>query len=118
MIQINKLAILLVFFFIFTMIPSPFFQHNGNRGVWALKAAYAQDEEPEKKKEDKAEGEGENPCPECPECPDPAKVVLRGLEDKKNAIDKQQKILEKQRKDLAIFEDVDAETTRGEFARR
>ena len=31
-----------------------------------------------------SETDGEQPCPECPECPDPAKVVLRGLEEKKN----------------------------------
>lgn len=68
--------------------------------------AYAEDESPEKEKqEEKKEGAEEEPCPECPECPDPAKVVLRGLEDKKVAIDKQQKILEKQKKDLAVVEE-------------
>jgi len=47
----------------------------------------------------------ENPCPECPECPDPAKVVLRGLEDKKTRIEKEQKALLEEKKELEMFED-------------
>ncbi len=54
--------------------------------------------------EDGKEGEGD-PCPECPECPDPAKVVLRGLEDKKTMIDKEQKNLVQAKKELEIFEE-------------
>jgi len=45
------------------------------------------------------------PCPECPECPDPAKVILRGLEDKKNQIEQAQKDLELERKELARYEE-------------
>ncbi len=45
------------------------------------------------------------PCPECPECPDPAKVVLRGLEDKKAMIEQQQKSLEEARKALKAYEE-------------
>jgi len=68
--------------------------------------AFAADE----KKQDKdAEKNGEaaedNPCPECPECPDPAKVVLRGLEDKKIMVEKQQKNLAQEKKELEIFEE-------------
>ena len=55
------------------------------------------------KEEDKADEE--NPCPECPECPDPAKVVLRGLEDKKTMINKEQKSLIQAKKELEIFEE-------------
>ncbi len=47
----------------------------------------------------------ENPCPECPECPDPAKVVLRGLEDKKTKIDKENESLVQVKKELEIFEE-------------
>ncbi|MCK5837893.1 MAG: hypothetical protein KAH09_11550, partial [Desulfobacula sp.] len=36
----------------------------------------------------------------CPECPDPAKVVLRGLEDKRIMIEKQQKIQLQEKKEL------------------
>jgi flagellar motility protein MotE (MotC chaperone) len=46
-----------------------------------------------------------NPCPECPECPDPAKVVLRGLEDKKTKIDKEQESLVQAKKELEVFEE-------------
>jgi len=62
--------------------------------------AFAEDE----KKETKKDGEAveENPCPECP---DPAKVVLRGLEDKKTMIEKQRKALVQEKKELEIFEE-------------
>ncbi len=66
--------------------------------------AFAADEKKEKKKEDIKAGE-ENPCPECPECPDPAKVVLRGLEDKKTSIDKKQESLVQAKKELEKFEE-------------
>jgi len=49
--------------------------------------------------------DGETPCPECPECPDSAKVVLRGLEDKKVLIEKSQKELNQERKELARYEE-------------
>ncbi|MEN8211925.1 MAG: hypothetical protein ABFR31_09415, partial [Thermodesulfobacteriota bacterium] len=38
-------------------------------------------------------------------CPDPAKVVLRGLEDKKIKIDKEQESLVQAKKELEIFEE-------------
>jgi flagellar motility protein MotE (MotC chaperone) len=69
--------------------------------------AFAEDEK--KQEEDGAEKKGEteeeNPCPECPECPDPAKVVLRGLEDKKTMIEKQRKALVQEKKELETFEE-------------
>ena len=67
-------------------------------------AADDKKEELEKGKKSDAEEGSENPCPECPECPDPAKVVLRGLEDKKTKIDKEQESLVQARKELEIFE--------------
>jgi len=100
-------------------------------GTWILndgflsihgKIAFAEDKQPEKKEgtaggkekagtEEKTDGKKapeetkENPCPECPDCPDPAKVVLRGLEEKKNMIDKQQKALEQEKKELDVFKE-------------
>lgn len=49
--------------------------------------------------------DGENPCPECPECPDPAKVVLRGLEEKKNRIAKEEESLAQAKKELEVFKE-------------
>ncbi len=57
----------------------------------------------DQKKKDKTEKE--KPCPPCPECPDPAKVVLRGLEEKRNMIEKKSKELDQQRKDLETYEE-------------
>ncbi|WP_022664718.1 MotE family protein [Desulfospira joergensenii] len=75
----------------------------GSTGVWkkgfnSPGNALAQDEEEEKAEE-------QAPCPECPECPDPAKVVLRGLEEKKQTIEKARKTLEQERKDLERYEE-------------
>ncbi len=74
-----------------------------------LPVAYAQDKD-ETQDEDnetpKEEGDAEGaPCPECPECPDPAKVVLRGLEEKKLAIASAGKILDQERKELETYEE-------------
>lgn len=44
-------------------------------------------------------------CPECPECPDPAKVVLRGLDEKKKNIAKESDNLEKRKKELERYEE-------------
>ncbi len=46
----------------------------------------------------------EMPCPECPECPDPAKVVLRGLEEKKNLIENSRKAMDQEKKELERYE--------------
>jgi flagellar motility protein MotE (MotC chaperone) len=60
----------------------------------------------EQTKEDQtADGTDENPCPECPECPDPAKVVLRGLEEKKTQVEREHKAMLEERKQLALFEE-------------
>ena len=86
------------------------------------KFAFAEDKKPEQKKtpekkeetaekkekagsEAASEETAKTPCPECPECPDPAKVVLRGLEEKKTMIDKQQKSIEQERKELDLFKE-------------
>lgn len=69
---------------------------------------YAQD--PEKK--EPADGPDPNapatdppPCPECPECPDPAKVVLRGLEEKRVHIEKSRQDLAQEKKELERYEE-------------
>jgi flagellar motility protein MotE (MotC chaperone) len=67
--------------------------------------AIAEDEKKDGEKNPDGEGTEEDPCPDCPECPDPAKVVLRGLEDKKTQVEKQHKALLAERKELAVFEE-------------
>lgn len=56
---------------------------------------------------DETDGEKveETPCPECPECPDPAKVVLRGLEEKKTMIERQQALQLQEKKELELLEE-------------
>jgi len=67
--------------------------------------AFAEDKK-EKDGADQALEEGAAPpCPECPECPDPAKVVLRGLEDKKLQIEKYQKHIDQEKKELERYEE-------------
>ncbi len=59
---------------------------------------------------EKASAEGENgedavaPCPECPECPDPAKVVLQGLEEKKQVVAQASEKLAREKKELETYE--------------
>ncbi|WDP89809.1 MAG: hypothetical protein HUN04_08835 [Desulfobacter sp.] len=69
--------------------------------------AFAADEEKKEtaKEGEKAEEEGKPaPCPECPECPDPAKVVLRGLEEKRLAVDAESQRLIREKKELENYE--------------
>jgi flagellar motility protein MotE (MotC chaperone) len=69
--------------------------------------AFAEDKE-EKNATDQVGAKGEGggtPCPECPECPDSAKLVLRGLEDKKNQIAKSQTELDQEKKELERYEE-------------
>ena len=83
----------------------------GYRAYYSLSingtAAFAADKGKQKKDEigKEAKAEQAKPCPECPECPDPAKVVLRGLEDKKTMVEKQQKELAQEKKELERFEE-------------
>lgn len=66
---------------------------------------FAADDEAGEGENKEAPKDGENPCPECPECPDPAKVVLRGLEEKKNRIAKEEQNLAHAKKELEIFKE-------------
>ncbi len=65
----------------------------------------ANDADEDKGKEEKQDGaeKKEEPCPECPECPDPAKVVLEGLEKKKQAIEEERQAMEREKKELEQY---------------
>ena len=75
--------------------------------------AWAEEEQaPEEAGEVDPETGEVNPCPECEECPDPAKVVLRGLDDRRQAIDQAQAKLDLERKELERYaEQVDEKLT-------
>lgn len=77
----------LICFFLFV------FLYPNNAGVF-MQTSYAVAADDEKRE----------PCPECPECPDPAKVVLRGLEEKRTMVEKQLNLMDQARKELAVFE--------------
>lgn len=67
----------------------------------------AADEEEESANEEGGETkevEEEAPCPECPECPDPAKVVLRGLEEKKQVLAEESDRIAQEKKELENYE--------------
>jgi flagellar motility protein MotE (MotC chaperone) len=97
----------LIFFLVAGLLFSGLFgmgYKNGPDGMTITNIAFAKDKE-EKKTTDPANATGETPCPECPECPDSAKIVLRGLEDKKNLIEKNQKELVQEKKELERYEE-------------
>ena len=49
------------------------------------------EEEKEEKKEEKEEGKGKDPCPKCPKCLNPEQVVLDGLKQRKEKLEKAEK---------------------------
>ncbi|MFA5902521.1 MAG: hypothetical protein WC836_01195 [Desulfobacula sp.] len=119
--HLNKKMIYLGICFILSLCFGTWIHNNALLPIIG-KDAFAEDKKPEKKeehaetkektgKEEKADNKKSSeepektPCPECPECPDPAKVVLRGLEEKKTMIDKQQKAIEQEKKDLDVFKE-------------
>jgi flagellar motility protein MotE (MotC chaperone) len=119
--HLNKKIVCLGICLILSLCFGTWIQKDGLLSVYG-KSAFAEDKKPEQKKtpaqpeektgtKEKAgskppPGETEpKPCPECPECPDPAKVVLRGLEEKKTMIDKQQKTIEQEKKELDLFKE-------------
>ncbi len=85
-------------------------QYSYISGVTPVFAADDKAKDSEKKADSK-EGENddgsseEDPCPECPECPDPAKVVLRGLDEKKTMVEREHKAMIEEKKQLQIFEE-------------
>ena len=69
---------------------------------------YAADENAADEKDNTESGskdQSEGDCPECPECPDPAKVVLRGLDEKKKEIQGESDSLNKRKKELERYEE-------------
>ena len=127
---LNKKIICLGICLILSLCFGTWIQNDGFLSING-KDAFAEDKKPEKKeipekkedpaktekkenpekKEEKADSKKspeeteKKPCPDCPECPDPAKVVLRGLEEKKSMIDKQQKTIEQEKKELDVFKE-------------
>ncbi|MCK5099736.1 MAG: hypothetical protein KAR45_16620, partial [Desulfobacteraceae bacterium] len=101
--KINKL-ILIVFslFLLFSFTGIGFIAKDK-----LVKAVYAADEKGKNESESKdvQSDRSEGDCPECPECPDPAKVVLRGLEDKKKSIAKESDSMNKKKKELERYEE-------------
>lgn len=104
--QHKKVMIFLTLSLLFAVAFSPIFnKESSDIFLWGRTDAFAEDDK--EKDSDKKEGEAaqEEPCPECPECPDPAKVVLRGLEEKKTTVERQQRILLQGKKELEAFEE-------------
>ena len=101
----TKLIFLLLVFFLFSGVTGIGYKNKGIL-VGFIPNVFAEDKEEKKAADpDTAQVEGETPCPECPECPDPAKIVLRGLEDKKLFIEKSQKELARGKKELERYEE-------------
>lgn len=101
----KKIVILSVVFVFFAAGSNPF-KIMGSGSFLCMQSALAADDDKKENAEKKEGKEGEeNPCPECPECPDPAKVVLRGLEEKKKAIESQEAGLKQAKKELEAFEE-------------
>lgn len=95
---------LMVLFFVFAGMPEklvPVFMGKVS-DTGGVTAVFSQDEEtadtPEPDTGDEAAG-SETPCP------DPAEVVLRGLEEKKQAIQEMQNILDQEKKELQRYEE-------------
>lgn len=101
----NKLIFFLAVCFLFSGLCGVGYK-NGHPLKGSIRTAFAEDKEEEKTIDSaKVQSEGDAPCPECPECPDSAKIVLRGLEDKKLLIEKNQKELAQEKKELERYEE-------------
>jgi flagellar motility protein MotE (MotC chaperone) len=100
--KINKLSLIVLILILLLSFSGTVFTVKDN----FIKTVYAADEEENatESKDDK-QAPSESDCPECPECPDPAKVVLRGLEDKKKSITKESDNLNKRKKELERYEE-------------
>jgi flagellar motility protein MotE (MotC chaperone) len=94
--------------FIFFLAACLLFSGLGYKNGYISKAftnkAFAEDNK-EKDTEGSSQAEGDVPCPECPECPDAAKIVLRGLEEKRIQVEKSQQELAQEKKELERYEE-------------
>ena len=109
---IKFILILMVCFFI---SPGTVNVTQGGPSFNGISAAFAEDgdekpvdaekgENPDEKQADGENAQGEEPPP-CPECPDPAKVILKGLEEKKQQIAREEEQLKQERKELEKFKE-------------
>ncbi len=95
---------LMVLFSVIAGMPQkivPFFMGDVS-DIGGVSAVFSQDEDaadPPEPKNDDETANSETPCP------DPAKVVLRGLEEKKQAIEEMQNILDQEKKELQRYEE-------------
>ncbi len=110
----KKMSIFIVVILSISLIPiGCHFANIHKYGILFLHidSAVAEDKKTEKDKnnKDKNNTKGsetkKQPCPKCPKCPDPAKVVLKGLAERKAAVDKAEESLKKERKSLNEFKD-------------
>ncbi|SDT85895.1 MotE family protein [Desulfobacula phenolica] len=104
--QYKKGVVFITIYLLFSFVFSAFYTQN----IFSIvSGSYAFAADDKQKKNDAAQTGNDSvekkPCPECPECPDPAKVVLRGLEEKKTRIEKQQKIQLQEKKELELYEE-------------
>lgn len=107
--RVNR-KILIIFAVFFLMIEAAVVSFDG-KWIQGPDFVFAADgekpvpaEDAQKGADNKEGGEKTQPCPECPECPDVAKVVLRGLEEKKQSIASAEKELGQQKKELETYE--------------
>lgn len=107
MMRNNKLTLFLAVCFLFSGLSGIRYE-KGCRVKLIFGAVFAAEPE-EKKATDGANPTeavtAETPCPECPKCPDSAKIILRGLEEKKIQIEKSQEDLTQEKKELERYEE-------------
>lgn len=107
MMRNNKLILFLAAFILFSGLSGIGYEKGSRINLFRGIAFAAEPEE--KKANDGAKptdaAKTQTPCPECPECPDSAKIVLRGLEDKKIQIEKSQEDLAQEKKELERYEE-------------
>ncbi|CCK81738.1 MotE family protein [Desulfobacula toluolica] len=104
--QYKKGVVFITIYLLFSFVFSAFYTQNIFSIVSGSDAFAADDNQKQNDMPQTGDDAVEKkPCPECPECPDPAKVVLRGLEEKKTRIEKQQKIQLQEKKELELYEE-------------
>lgn len=98
----TRIAVVLLFtvLILFFAGAGPIRQHL----FFSVRQAVAEDEEKQPEKAGEPADGNRQPCPECPECPDPAKVILRGLEEKKQQIEAARKKLDLEKTELERYE--------------
>lgn len=98
--KINKLSLIILSLVLFLSVSGIVLTAKND----FIRSVYAADEQVENVTESK-DPKPANTESDCPECPDPAKVVLRGLEDKKKSIAKESENMLKRKKELERYEE-------------